>query len=105
MSKLSVFNVGSGFLVWKHEPSVRTQPGASGDTGTCECDAEVVPILGVEAGPVYQVQSAADHIPSCEGRTIGLPCTTTVTFTTFCNGLIHDIQICDKTRNLWRATI
>jgi hypothetical protein len=47
---------------------------------TCECDAEMVPILGVEAGAVHQVQSAANHIPSCEGRTIGLSCTTTVTF-------------------------
>jgi len=135
VSKLFVFNVGSGFLVSKQEPSVRKQPrvekpadtqpstrlashlvrapnsryerrefespmrrelGALTKSGkilgvrsfytrisgaTCECDAEMVPILGVEAGPVHQVQSAANHIPSCEGWTIGLPCTTTVTFT------------------------
>lgn len=40
----------------------------------CEGDAEIVSVLGVEAGVVDEIDAATDHIASSERRSVRLPC-------------------------------
>jgi hypothetical protein len=50
-------------------------------TDTLKGYAQMVTILGIEAGALHQVQSAPDHVSGCEGGAIGLPCVQFLAFT------------------------
>jgi hypothetical protein len=50
-------------------------------TDTLKGYAQMVAILGIEAGALHQVQSAPDHVSGSEGGAIGLPCIQFLAFT------------------------